>query len=37
MKIKANIEAVEIWIWRITLFILSVIVLSNLLSGNLHI
>ena len=34
---KAHITAFEVWIWRVTLFILSVIILSNLLSGNLHI
>jgi len=34
-KMKANITALEVWVWRVVLFLLSVVVLGNLLSGDL--
>lgn len=34
---NVNITRLEVWVWRITLFVLSVVVLANVLNGTLQV
>jgi len=34
---KINLTATELWIWRILVYLLSVVVIANILNGNLTI